>query len=48
VKAVRDRRAAAAAARALAGAGPPPTNAAELRAAIGRMAGGLPPGAMLG
>ena len=35
VKAVRDRRAAAAAARAL--SGPPPANAADLRAALSRM-----------
>ena len=48
VKTVRDKRAAVATAAALAGAGPPPTNAAELQAALGRMAGGLPRGVQLG
>ena len=48
VKAVRERRATAATAAALAGVGPPPTNGAELAAALGRMAGGLPRGVHLG
>ena len=48
VKTVRDKRVAVATAAALAGAGPPPTNAAELQAALGRMAGGLPRGVQLG